>query len=588
MYENEKDTDFCHQFFERPALSFSNQPNFRDLLVDLVDPTKNFTFVLGAGVSLDSELPSWNQLIANMTREIEDPTWREAATLDSEDLLRKAESVLQFVNEGTTATPERIVQQALYKTPHGKVIREPVPGRLAGEVAKLCSFLGDRAYIATTNFDVLLETAIEDLEVSGDSKSEINPVAFDPLVFEDEDRTIGEHPGWTAGNSVLHLHGVLKPNRDPAGNLVLTESDFLEFGPRIRDFVRERLIVSHVVFIGVSMTDPNLVSPLWSLHKSREEYMMPFLLTVASPRVAINSNSARAYEIKKAEYLSRLLNVKTVFFKSYGQQAQAIADASLACFAPEDYIGNDDPTESRRYGYRLSRTLDLCYRNLGCGDDLEFPGKDATVLLSDRLHELLNRDGGVQSLLTQAVDNLSRTKNESRAEIYRQFKDSLTSERFGIFLWLRSRSASAEAESYKLKLLGTSVYTHREGWSLNREAEVGANSEFICARAAYSGRFTLADVKEVDQWQLWRSIWAVPFSRHAENDNLDFGNTFLDAIDIGVITLNSTCRAVPPKDGNWEPGTKRSILSALTKDETSQIERELIAIAQEVVDSPLT
>lgn len=147
-------------FFAGPAISFSKQPDLKRLFECLIDPEKTFTFVVGAGASLDANLPTWARLIENITELIPNERWRKAAKEDRSELLRKAESSLQLAQENSNNTAVGIVREALYRRSDGSTNDKPKYGRLADVIARLATCLKGRVYVATVNLDTLLEDAM--------------------------------------------------------------------------------------------------------------------------------------------------------------------------------------------------------------------------------------------------------------------------------------------------------------------------------------------------------------------------------------------------------------------------------------------
>lgn len=587
------DRAFHDRFFEKPALSFENQPDLQKFYEYLLDKERHFTFVLGAGLSLDAELPSWKQLVANIVRFIE-PRWQGPALADDSDLLRKAESVINLAMENTGRDRDHLICDALYSSAHG-FTSVPQSGRLTSELAKLVYALSNRAVVATTNFDTIFDRALN--AHIGNTGSPIDSVALPSDISEENSAWTTSRAEWLDGKSILHLHGVLEINpMRTDGNVVLTETDFLRFGATVRDVIKERIINSHVVFVGVSLTDPNLVGPLWELAtsglKAGADYREPFLFSVASCRSnSPDPSSERAYEIRKSQYLANNFGVTTLFFKSYGQQTQAIAESALALSAPEEYL-SDDSLESLRYGHRLKRTLEHCYTNIGCEPRSEMPIDEHATKLSDRLFDLMNAENGIVAMLHECREDHKSSNNTELREIANRFEETFKNEEFGLFLWLRSRNSTERSAAYELRLVGTSVYQHRAGWSLDRKADITKDRHYPSVEAAFYGRLCVQDFPETDRWQLWRSARAIPFSYYAgRGSSVDK----LAALEVGVITLNSTMFAVSgdpdvpntaPDQAIWPNGCKRSILSTLSISEAKRIDAELQRIAIEVVATP--
>ncbi len=169
------------------------------------------------------------------------------------------------------------------------------------------------------------------------------------------------------------------------GKLVLTESDFLSVGPRVKQFLLARMRKTVTIFfIGVSLTDPNLVGPLWQRQEDdNDSGERTFVLSVCTSRNAsahngIDPDTAEAYEIKKVEALARVLPVTPILLKSYGQQIQLMNELAYVLQLQQDereeaYMDDDEPSTSERYGHRLTRVLEAAYTNINCSPDEDFP-----------------------------------------------------------------------------------------------------------------------------------------------------------------------------------------------------------------------
>ena len=585
-------------FFELPALSFRSQERLHSLFDLVLDDSQTFTLVIGAGVSLDAGLPSWGQLIANMVNSPQfDQRWRNAAFDDGADLIRKAETVLQLILARRGSTRSQIVREALYLEGGGTDI--PItPGRLADTIARLFIMLrrmNRNVGLITTNYDTVLESAINGYgdatqTPSGEDSFNVTPhVLSQPEDGDDGDST------WNPNSSVMHLHGLLAPGEEPSGDLVLTESDFLSVGPRVKRFLLSRMRNSVTVFIGVSLTDPNLVGPLWQLKEEGGTGDKAFVFSVCTPQNVtadseIDLDTAEAYEIKKVDALSKVLPVTPILLKSYGQQMQLVNELAYLLQLENDgkastYMEDDDPATSERYGYRLTRVLESAYTNINCSADDDFPAGEFAQILSDRLFAPLSASGTLTELLRQARMELRDSHSRRERRIYQDFHQQFEDERFGIFLWLRSRTNNWGVRAdYSLRLVGTSVYQHRGEWSLDRTAPVRSVTRFPVARAEFNGTRALQDFDEKVDWQLWRSVLAIPISCNITSlsPEGDDGATYLNDVPAGVISLNSNLCAARP---DWQRDDRRSILSAMYAPTFDRLAALLHAIAIDAISA---
>lgn len=558
--------DEWDRFFRHPALSYSAQPSVKELIETLAKSDKKVTLVLGAGVSYDAGLPTWGRLIDNIAGMVEEERWAEPMRNDRSDPMRKAEYVLQMAQEGRTTSADEIVRDALY--PRG----EPAPGNLADAVARLAHVLGDRVRLITTNFDLLVDKALSEYRGS-------EVASFSLKEFTDSGTALDE-------NSILHVHGVLWPKETPRGPVVLTESQFLQHGEAVRKQVREALKASVVIFIGISLSDPNLIGPLWDLKGSDEDYEEPFFISIASEdRNAPDVHAARAYAVKRAGYLRTELGVRNVFAKSYAQVPQLLYEAVYACLAPTEYA-SDEPSTSARYGHRLRRVLDMSYEACGCADGEDAASGDDAVALSDRLHDALYGDEGLVAELRDIREQILSTKVTHIREAAREVEADLEDEQFGLFLWLRSRQPTAAQSEFTINLMGCSTYVHRSPWSSDRRAEIEPFSRHAAAAAVHKGLTVWAPRTDSHPWQLWRHMCAVPFSIFGADNGLRVPGPLArnaDVLQVGAITLNTTNVVANFVDADTELVTPVSVLSFMRPKVRVWLQKTLSEIANDAI-----
>jgi hypothetical protein len=519
------------------ALSLSNQPYFENLQNIVFDNDIPITLVIGAGVSQDSGLPSWDQLLDRMIDQIPDEQLRTLARADdSAAPTRRAEYIEQLVMQRTNKSSHEIVRDALYLEK-----ADPPPGELANALSRLIASAPDRFTVLTTNYDEIIETALDrhdiDIEVRslglGDAESG-ESIACDSKELK-----------------VVHLHGMLRRNNiDHILPLILTEAEFLGEGERVRQLITRRLAESTVIFIGVSLTDPNLVGPLWDhaqAKRSGSQYEH-FVLTVARD-IARDADGGRSdsdtpttyeafkYEIAKARYLDETLQIHPVFVKSYSQLIQLASDLALASAEPARYRLRSG-SDSLQYGIRLQGALDAAYTAIGCDPDQEIPLGEAGRKLSDDLFNALNGEGGPLEVIRKLRDRLKVTDDNV---------PELDAEHLGLFLWLRLRSHGDEKAPYAITLIGSSIYSHREAWSVKRFEEITPRSRYLATKALYTGRTIAGNVNlglgGTHAPHAWRGVLATPIVVYGTGSDASTDATpeqMLDRVTIGVATLNST------------------------------------------------
>ena len=532
--------------FDQPSLAFETQPDLEALLRLLATTEDPVTIVCGAGLSVEAGFPTWGTLLERMCALVDEPL-RGMLLADTADPLRKAEYVLDLA--GGVRSRDEIVRDALYE---GGVAAEP--GLIADAVARLVS-ARPQTRLLTTNFENQLETAL------------LPYVARAPEPFP-LDRS-GEWlvaPAADAG--VLHVHGMLSPgNGKQLKPLILTESQFRQHGAEVRDVLRQVLSTSHVVFVGVSLTDPNLVGPLGDIVGTGHG-MQHFALAVAD-RVPGYDDPADCFEylVNKAAYLRRAFELKPILLKSYAQISQLLYDATLAIAQPKRYFSTNKKT-SLRYGHRFQRALAEAYRATGARRAADFPIQDAARGFSDRLREELEAKDGPERFLRDLAAGLSPSELRKHG-LTREF---VLAERFSLFLWLRARSGTADQfPPFALRLVGSSAFAHWHPWSFDRVQEIQPGNPGY-ADAAFRGN---VDHSNLDGSDVWRYGWSVPVIRTDEGE--------LDVLSLGVAVLYST-RPVCPLGTLKAAASGRedvprlhnpSVISFLSDPERAEVKRRI-------------
>ena len=221
--------------------------------IELLASRDRVTIVVGAGASAEVGLPLWSELVERLLLRALSPG-TPAESLDYPEGVQIA--ARQALAEGGAvgaATMARAVlgdrfdselRRCLYEWPHQW--QWDRPGATAHAVARLfrvMSSQGKTCEIATTNYDVKLEKALE--EALGDP---IKPSCTDS---EDPDGIM----------VVRHLHGVLTED-GKSQEVTLTEADYHSVNANLpwqESYLRRRLDDSTVVFIGASLTDQHML-----------------------------------------------------------------------------------------------------------------------------------------------------------------------------------------------------------------------------------------------------------------------------------------------------------------------------------------
>lgn len=547
--------------YHDPALSFASQPSFRVLAEAVAkEPGTDipFTLICGAGVSIDAGLPSWPVLVERLCESIRPETLINIIKKDPTDFPRKVSFIKQLLDPARDL--DEVVRDALYRT-----FDEESPSILGDAIARLVSSLGRRASVITTNFDDRLEVALTNY--------------FAPHSVESFG--IAEQEEWRDresrdGVAVMHIHGMVSRTRPPIKPITLSEIDFIENGPQARAVVAEALRVGHVIFIGVSMADPNLIGPLigasppsasssGSTAKLRPEGHHVFLLAV--PDVVPEASLPQCFEYARVrcEHLRDALSLETVLLKSYSQVSQLLYELSLALREPREYLR---PGSTTRYGRRLVRVLNSVYSSFGMTAARDSPNGAQLSTLSDRLHRELVKPAGPARLLS-----------EWRRRLPADYLDELgldehfmAGEHFGLFLWLRLRSRrrhGQEVAQYAIRMIGSSAYAHREDWSFRQVLPIAPGSSYVAADVAFYGNRRAKNFPEATRHRVWGSALAIPIVWSERDDGLD-------VLTVGSVTLNSTHEIHKEADirgasGDVRKSLKPSIISFLTGTQKAQL-----------------
>lgn len=249
--------------FLTPKFSNKLRANLRNLVQS--NEKRKLVIFAGSGVSLDSKVPLWSELINELKSDLDiiETDYLKVADiyLNSRGEKEYNEKVQQILNHGI----------AKYNPIHEKVIGlKPI-------------------HIVTTNFDDLFEQIIEE-------KGEIYST-----VQKDSDLP------YSKGDSLLiKMHGDLKQR-----NMVLRKSDYESYSenfPLIEGYIKGLFASKLVLFIGFSFTDPNLQQILSKVKNIlKEDIQKPYILTFPSSdrnkkQEVLNKKMSEEYSLNVIEY----------------------------------------------------------------------------------------------------------------------------------------------------------------------------------------------------------------------------------------------------------------------------------------------
>ncbi|HVB01967.1 MAG TPA: SIR2 family protein [Acidimicrobiales bacterium] len=485
--------------------------------------------------------------------------------------MRKIDYVLRLADPALNKV-EDIVRKALYE---GKSDLPPSP--LAEAVGSLVSALGGRAVLLTTNYDDQLERGLETL-FPGDAICSLALTANDL----EEWRTMIDERGLAP---VLHMHGMVSPTGRTT-KVVLSEARFHEHRQAVQQLIAERLTESHVVLLGVSMTDPNLSEPLNMTKGSRGKHQA-FLLHVPEYRCAGKVladefvSREDVYVGTRNDALKENYGLSVITLKSFAQVQQVLNDLVLAQGKPAQYF-NASGARTTRYGYRLKRALDYSYLAVGIPKRHDFPEGRELKEVSDKLDVALEAPHGPRSVLRKAVKDLFLGESAALMRELGFTEPWFRSEGFALFLWLRARAQHGDNKRhppFALRLIGTSAYHHRRSWSHQIASPIQA-SQWMASNTAFYGRFQMAKLVDHRAYALWRSAASVPITWVNEN-NRD------DRLAVGVLTLHSNRQYWLENELRELKGRgielKPSVLGLLNQRQRIQLEEQLSKCGSRIV-----
>lgn len=199
---------------------------------------------VGAGVSANSGIPTWNKLVNAFKEELPNRLSQETDALKIAQLYKDSRGHKEYM--------DKVKSILLYN--------KVVPNPLHESILSL-----NPCHIITTNYDDLLEQAL------------LNEYLFYDIIREDKDI-----PQMTNPNALIKMHGDYSKD-----NIVLTENDYYNYKnnfPLIRAFVQSLFASKLVLFVGFSFSDLNLKMILNELQNILLENMQrAYLLSCEEP-----------------------------------------------------------------------------------------------------------------------------------------------------------------------------------------------------------------------------------------------------------------------------------------------------------------
>jgi hypothetical protein len=292
---------------------YFRDPSLAQAVERVAEHDGRLTFVVGAGASMEADLPSWSTLIRRLLEQV--GADRFASTPDRDEWIGaiEDEGLLAAAAIAEVLAPSddafrTMLRDALYGD---RPMTQYFPQALTREVARLKSRLGGELTIATGNFDGLLEAALN-LETDFRVRSYVVGRA--------------EEPGEAA---VYHLHGRLMPEYSRTGQLVLSEASYslTQTAESWQDrFMSQALTDTLCVFLGLSFSDPNLIR--WVYRNARQDAQRHIALFVrqASPGI---SDDVRPELERAARARWDRCRVDSIWVDFFGEVAQFVHEVGL-------------------------------------------------------------------------------------------------------------------------------------------------------------------------------------------------------------------------------------------------------------------
>jgi hypothetical protein len=447
-------------------------------LVERFAGVGEMTLLVGAGSSMEADLPSWKRLIERLLETVAE----EQQELDTEEL--RGQWVKRVLDRddllGAAAVVEvlaadsldSLVPQHLYgdSGPSGYL-----PGAIAQEIAKLQGCFRDGLQILTTNYDDLIEQALVD---GGIPRSKIRSYITK--------RSPRHRAAGTVG--VTHLHGRAGRAGDPKG-IVLTEQHYhrMQRGSSWQEkLVTERLKDSRCLFVGTSLADPNLIRYLYGYDPPDPPRHAAIFVREGEPNCP---SAVRSVLEESARRRWERCGVEAIFVDHFADAAQLLYEIRYRRETGDTY----EPINER-----AAELIGDVEKGLYAGGQKEFGRRQ--VILSEWMRNMLS--GVVEALNGVGVDLPA-------------------SEKLGMGLWLMS------SDGQYLTGWAHSDRAHQDPATVS-PVLIRAASKWVAVRTVCRG---LVIQQDTDNYaSRWHFVRGVPIVLEDPS-----------RVPIGCLTLTSTC-----------------------------------------------
>ncbi len=333
-------------------------------LIDRVAGSSEVGIFVGAGISIEAGLPSWNGLIKRLLREVATETQPFRRAGANGDLAPElADEFASRTITGLGPLGAAAVVKAHFGSSYGSRVKAALyegahdlkPGPTAVSIARLAVRTDalDGLPILTTNFDPLLELAL---------KKELGLAGRDPSLVKS---VLPGRELEPKALNVVHLHGLIShPDLDgfsDSREIVLAEDEFLT--PTVereqaRRVAEDSLSKAPYLFLGASLTDVNVLSHLYSVTSGTAGRRHAAVAISQQAAVDIDPEAAQvvveALESTAARRL-RAAGVEVAFVDTYSEASQFVCEVDLRRTAEAEGKTDGYSASSYRWAERARR-----------------------------------------------------------------------------------------------------------------------------------------------------------------------------------------------------------------------------------------
>lgn len=391
----------------------------------------------------------------------------------------------------------------------------PPPGQSALAIAKVAqSFGAEGCDVATTNYDLVLEAA--STIVTGRTPTTVVGASY------------------RSQQNVLHLHGVMRPRGGISGDLILSERDYFmmqEDTAWQQEYFARRMAESSCIFVGASLTDPNLLRYLYRAPSEQAHYA----IFVRQQDVSLyDGTTTQVIELRErtAEARWRQAKIKPLHADYFSQSAQLVHE-----------ILHWRQTTSRRRVYRPLPKRLTTWRNKLRRTVLTTSETDF-AFVQDQLHDVMSKlIGAVRADLSAAG--------------YRPSPD----ERLGLSLWVY------DPDGESLTNWASSDRVWRDPKTME-PLPIDWTSDFVSVQAFCAGSLVSRSTEQYVATR-WNHVIGAPL--YLESDRLG-------RLPVGAVTIAST---LPEPDSALHRG-----IATLRRLSVPAVERVLTDLLDPVAVTP--